>query len=153
MRERLCHVGWPPSPAHILNHKLGLLGIPYDSVRSKNALAGGLDDGEAATIAVAIEHFGEAVAVIDEKKASRIFLNRWSDRVTVDTVTLLAQADNRLSLDKNILADACFSALIHARMRVSREAIDWVIDLIGADRADRCPSLSAYAFTFPTHRE
>jgi len=32
-------MGWPPSPAHILNQKSNPLGIPYDSVRSENALA------------------------------------------------------------------------------------------------------------------
>jgi len=31
-------MGWPPSPAHILNQKSNPLGIPYDSVRSENAL-------------------------------------------------------------------------------------------------------------------
>ncbi|MCK5366256.1 MAG: hypothetical protein KAR22_24935, partial [Gammaproteobacteria bacterium] len=32
------HAGWPPSPARILNHKLRLMGIPYDSICSENAL-------------------------------------------------------------------------------------------------------------------
>ena len=32
-------MGWPPSPAHILNHKSRLLGIPYDSISSESALA------------------------------------------------------------------------------------------------------------------
>ncbi len=33
-----CHAGWPPSPAHTLNQKFELVGIPYDSIRSENAL-------------------------------------------------------------------------------------------------------------------
>jgi hypothetical protein len=41
IRKRFRHVSWPPSPAHILNHIQPNLGIPFDSVRSENAL--GLD--------------------------------------------------------------------------------------------------------------
>ncbi len=33
-----CHAGWPPSPAHTLNQKFELVGIPYDSIRSEIAL-------------------------------------------------------------------------------------------------------------------
>ncbi len=46
MRKRLCHVGWPPSPAHILNQIYRFVGIPYDSVRAENALE---EDEEPAT--------------------------------------------------------------------------------------------------------
>jgi hypothetical protein len=104
-------------------------------------LMGGLDDGEAATIAYAITISENAYAVIDERKAARLFSSRWPRRSLVDTVTLLAQPNCRSHLGPQMLADACFSALAYAKMRVNREAITWVIEMIGHERARQCPSL------------
>ncbi len=39
VRKRSRHAGWPPSPARILNQNSKPLGTPYDSLRSKIALA------------------------------------------------------------------------------------------------------------------
>ena len=39
------------------------------------------------------------------------------------------------------LADAVFGALQQARMRVLPQHLDWVVTLIGQDRAQVCPSL------------
>lgn len=106
-----------------------------------NDLSGGLDDGEASTIAAALEHSNDAVVVIDEKKAARLLSERWPGRRCVSTVTLLAQPPIRRGLPDGAFADAVFSALQHARMRVPTDGLEWVVGLIGAERAAECPSL------------
>jgi hypothetical protein len=45
------------------------------------------------------------------------------------------------SLGQSALRDAVFAALQHARMRVLPQHIEWVVRLIGQDRARECPSL------------
>jgi predicted nucleic acid-binding protein len=106
-----------------------------------NDLTGGLDDGEAATIALAIAHSAHAVPVIDEKKAARLFAGQWAQRVLVSSITLLAQPQVRCQMNESDFADALFSALRHARMRVPIEARSWVHEVIGSDRAAQCSCL------------
>ena len=105
-------------------------------------LAGGLDDGEAATIAVAVTYNSAAVTVIDEKKAGRIFAEKWPERQLIDTVTLLMQREIRGSLPEDQFGNSIFSALKHARMRVRKEHMSWVVPLIGVERARECSSLN-----------
>ena len=104
-------------------------------------LTGGLDDGEAASIAAAIEYSASAVVVIDERKARRIFSQQWPERACVDTISVLAQPHMRIGQTNEVFAAAVFSALVHARMWVPQEGRDWTIKLIGEDRANSCPSL------------
>lgn len=104
-------------------------------------LTGGLDDGEASTIAAALEHSKDAVVVVDEKKAARLLSERWPERRCISTVTLLAQPRVRTGLSDQAFADAVFSALKHACMRVPADGLEWVLGLIGAERAGQCPSL------------
>jgi predicted nucleic acid-binding protein len=106
-----------------------------------NDLSGGLDDGEASTIAAALEHSNDAIVVIDEKKAGRLLSERWPDRRSVSTVTLLAQPRIRSGVSDQAFADAVFSALKHARMRVPADGLDWIVELVGTERAAQCPSL------------
>lgn len=98
-----------------------------------------LDDGEAATISYAAE--SGSIAVIDERKASRICAVRFPQVRTASTIDLLAHEAVEHSLGSEGLADAVFSALQHARMRVLRHHVDWVVNLIGQNRARNCPSL------------
>lgn len=105
-------------------------------------LTGGLDDGEAATIALAIEHGSGAVVVLDERKASRIHTERWPGRPCASTVLLLAQPALREALGADGFAEACCCALRYARMQVPREAIGWMVDAIGKERAQDFKVLS-----------
>lgn len=106
-----------------------------------NDLSGGLDDGEASTIAAALEHSKEAVVVIDEKKAARLLSERWPERRCISTVALLAQPRIRNGISAEAFADAVFSALKHARMRVPTDGLDWIVELVGVERAEQCLSL------------
>jgi predicted nucleic acid-binding protein len=107
-------------------------------------LSGGLDDGEAATIAYAVAHSAVAVPVIDERKATRIFGKRWSNRLAIGTMALLSDSRIVDGIGREQLRDAVHSALVHARMRVPRELHDWTITLIGAERVATCPSLARF---------
>jgi predicted nucleic acid-binding protein len=98
-----------------------------------------LDDGEAATIACAIEM--QAIAVIDERKAKRICRAWYPGLVVASTVDILALDCVTKALGDEQLAEATYNALRDARMRVLPEHIDWVVNLIGAERAILCTSL------------
>jgi predicted nucleic acid-binding protein len=98
-----------------------------------------LDDGEAATIAVA---WGRgAIAIIDERKANRICAQRHPEVRIGCTIDLFAHDSVQNDLGCTSLCDAVFSALQHARMRVPARYIEWVVGLIGQDRVRLCPSL------------
>ena len=97
-----------------------------------------LDDGEAATIACAIER--GAVALIDERKAIRICAERFPTLTVGCTVDVLAHRHVQAALGR-CLADAVFNALDRGRMRVPDQYGQWVVDLIGKERAVRCRSL------------
>jgi predicted nucleic acid-binding protein len=101
-----------------------------------------LDDGEAATIACAVEM--RAVAVIDERKAKRICRARYPGLVVASTVEILALDWVANALGDERLAEAAYNALSAARMRVLPEHIDWVVNLIGAERTVLCTSLPAH---------
>lgn len=98
-----------------------------------------LDDGEAATIAFALEK--SAIPLIDERKAHRICRERFPSLQVASTLELLAHPNVETALGRSELADAVFQALLTARMRVFIEYVDWVIKLIGNERATRCVSL------------
>jgi predicted nucleic acid-binding protein len=98
-----------------------------------------LDDGEAATIAYAVE--SGAIAMVDERKANRICAARYPQVKIGNTVDLFAHEAVEAALGAAALADAVFSALQDARMRVLPHHMDWVVRLIGPERAYNSPSL------------
>ena len=119
--------------------QLGKLGLHHFEDLIAGTTANTLDDGEAATIAYAIEQ--SATALIDERKANRICGERFPDLRTGSTVDLLCHRAIIESLGNEILSDAVFNALYHGRMRVLPHHAKWVVNLIGADRAAKCHSI------------
>lgn len=109
----------------------------------EHLVAGGsaatLDDGEAATIAYASEK-GFA-ALIDETKATRICKAQYPSLLVGSTVDLLALESVEAQLGRSSLADAAYQALTGARMRVLSQHLDWIVRLIGPERAAQCLSL------------
>lgn len=97
-----------------------------------------LDDGEAATIALAAEL--NAAAVIDEKKGRRICFERAPAVSLIGSVEIFLHPDVQQALG-NRLANVVFSALSVARMQVLPEHQAWVVELLGVDRAGLCRSL------------
>lgn len=95
-----------------------------------------LDDGEAATIALAVQH--GAVAVLDEKKARRMCGQYFPHVVLGCTAQWLLGV---AALGRTAHAEAMINALRKGRMRVPPEFLDAVVTLIGAEAAAGCPSL------------
>lgn len=95
-----------------------------------------LDDGEAATIALAVQQ--GAVAVLDEKKARRMCGQHFPHVVQGCTAQWLLGA---AALGRAAHAEAMVNALRKGRMRVPPEFLDAVVALIGVEAAAGCPSL------------
>ena len=117
---------------------LGNSGQSYFETLVSGSAAATLDDGEAATIACAIER--RAVALIDERKAMRICAERFPNLQVGSTMDLFAHRDVQAALGSR-LTDAIFNALDRGRMRVPDHYGQWVVDLIGSERAAGCRSL------------
>lgn len=98
-----------------------------------------LDDGEAATIAHAVEHGG--IAIIDEKKATRLCGERFPALRLLSTVDVLLHPNVRRQLGKDALRVAVLAALRDARMAVFPHQLKQIVHLIGMERATQCRSL------------
>jgi predicted nucleic acid-binding protein len=98
-----------------------------------------LDDGEAATIAYAVEQAG--TALIDERKATRICADRFPGLCVGCTVDILIHPEVQRHLGAKALGDAVFNAIHDGRMRVFPHHLERVVGLIGHERAALCQSL------------
>jgi predicted nucleic acid-binding protein len=102
-----------------------------------------LGDGEAATLAIAIET--GAVAIIDERKAISIAESRFPN-LEIMTMTDLLLSDVLVSrLGKDEISNVLYAALQGARMRVPNRLLGMVCDLLGTERSSECHSLPASA--------
>nr|WIE93437.1 hypothetical protein P9270_010120 [Mesorhizobium sp. WSM4875] len=119
--------------------QLGTAGITiYETLIDGSAFRT-LDDGEAATIALAVEVGG--VALIDERKARSLCASAFPGLIVSCTAELLLHGTVAVALGAQGQIDALVSALTLARMRVPAEHVAQVKALIGAERAAMCPSL------------
>ena len=100
-------------------------------------LAFDMDDGEAATIALA-EHV-DGIAVLDDGSARKV-AGLYQQRLEW-TVDVLLHGTVVTALGQNVLAAAVYDALRLGRMRVPEHILRKVIGLVGIDRARECPSL------------
>ena len=98
-----------------------------------------LDDGEAATLAHALDL--SAVAVIDEQKAHRIAGQRFPQLRLASTADVLLHVRVVDAIGQLAVGDALFQALTGARMRVLPHNLTTVVGLLGPDRAAMCHSL------------
>ena len=113
------------------NHFMDLVSGPAGST---------LDDGEAATIAIALE--SGAIPLIDERKARRICGARYRGLVCGYAIDIFAHPKVGKALGKAGLALAVLNALQGARMHVWPEHEAWVVSVIGAENAAKCDSLT-----------
>ena len=118
---------------------LGESALPQFETLVVGRSADTLDDGEAATIAYAIE--SNACPIIDERKAMRICSSRFPHIQLGCTLDLLSHEAVQHALGRQRLADVLHKALLSARMRVLPPYMNWVIKLIGNERAAACSCL------------
>jgi predicted nucleic acid-binding protein len=98
-----------------------------------------LDDGEAATIGYA--HETGAVAMIDERKATRICENDFPGLKVMSTIDLLTHELTGKALGEEGQISSIVNALRDARMRVPSRQIGLIVSLIGDEAAANCNSL------------
>ena len=122
-------------------------GAAYDvffELASAN-IAGGLDDGEAATIALAVAGNLDGVPVLDDRKARNVLGRRWPDCEPLFTVDMLTDLTVVGLIPQAELAELVFRTLLHARMRVPAHMRRQVVAMIGFDRARKCRTLGSGA--------
>jgi predicted nucleic acid-binding protein len=109
-----------------------------------------LDDGEAATIAIAAtRHF---IPVIDEKKG------RARASALIETLEpgwsldLLRHPLVVASLGDQVAIDALYLALRHGRMRIPSDRAEYIIGLIGQECSNDCTCLPGYRERFSGRR-
>jgi len=102
-------------------------------------LQAGLGDGEAAAIAHAVEN--GAAAVLDDRKATRVARSKFPQLPIFNSLDLLSHENILQYFGEEKLGGLIFNALRQARMRVPADFLDWVVALIGGDRARECPSI------------
>jgi predicted nucleic acid-binding protein len=98
-----------------------------------------LDDGEAATIAYALEHALDVV--VDDNKARRICKEQFPGVRLHCTCDILLDPTVEKNLGRDGFTAAVLNALRVGRMRVPPEHLQWVIELIGKEAASKCLSL------------
>lgn len=104
-----------------------------------------IDDGEAATIAIAATR--KFLAVIDDKKG-RTKANIHLKADPAWTLDLLRHPAILAELGDTDANEALYLALRDGRMRIPLERADEVIALIGEDRARECKCLPSYKARF-----
>lgn len=95
-----------------------------------------LADGEAATISAAEQL--QCMAIIDERKATRIASSRRPPQLTACTLNLYSSKQLTSVYSRDALAALVFNSMQHARMRIPADWRTWVIELIGETRAKQC---------------
>lgn len=98
-----------------------------------------LDDGEAATIAAAAGR--RAIPVLDERRARRICAAELPEIPQASTLDIFSHPAVDKALGTDNLANAVHAALQCARMHVRADQRDWVVALIGSERAETCNSI------------
>lgn len=102
-----------------------------------------LDDGEAATLALALQ-IG-AVAIIDERKAINLARDLFPALQIISTAELLLSDAVRSVFSDEELGNVLYRALQEARMRVPEHLLKAVCACVGPERAAGCLSLPARA--------
>lgn len=125
--------------------KISIVAMTDDEYVLFAALTSGtpsLDDGEAATIAVASRRVLRAV--IDERKGRAQAVARMGGEEPGWTLDLLQHPATRRGLDDINHAEAIYQALRGGRMRIPHDKCGAIVDLIGVERALHCSCLPNY---------
>lgn len=129
----------------IARGKVTIAGMTEAEYELFAVLSGGspsLDDGEAATIAIAAHR--ECRVVIDERKGRARAATLMNGEAPQWSIDLLRHPNVVQALGLSMVSDAVYLALRHGRMRIPPEWSDEVVKLIGHDRALDCSCLPGF---------
>lgn len=101
-----------------------------------------LGDGEAATIATAVQ-LG-CLPVIDDQKGRNLSQAHLHDLEAAWSFDLFCHPHVVAVLGEELSVNALYHALRVGRMRIHEDHCDYVVGLIGEQRAIECPSLPGY---------
>ena len=117
----------------------GMADAEYELFATLAAGFRSLDDGEAATIAIAASRGFRAV--IDERKGRARAAALMTGEEPGWSLDLLRHPSVLQALDELQASDAVYLALRHGRMRIPAQYGEYVVGLIGRERALECPCL------------
>lgn len=129
----------------ISDHKMQILEMTDDEYAIFEQLVSGsdsLDDGEAATIAIA--SCRGYLPVIDERKGRQRSQRLIPNKEPAWSIDLFLHPCVITALEGAAAAEAIYLALCDGRMRIHEDCVDEVVGLIGANRALDCRSLPGY---------
>ena len=109
-----------------------------------------LGDGEAATIAIAAER--QFLPLIDDGKARARAMDVLGGQAPGWSLDLFRHESVTSALAGTSAIDALYLALRDGRMRVPLESTEYVIDVLGSDRARQCTCLPNYRKLFGRSR-
>jgi hypothetical protein len=104
-----------------------------------------LDDGEAATLAIAITE--PAIAIIDERKATKIANELCPETVLFSSLDIFSLQEVEDALTPSGISEALFNAIKHARMRVPAEYVGWVHERLELGQLQECSSMHRWLKT------
>jgi predicted nucleic acid-binding protein len=124
----------------------------YDIFQELASTSPSLDDGEAATIAIAAaRHF---LPVIDDRKGRSRATALMKARIPAWSLDLFRHPTAIAVLGDQLALEALYLALRDGRMRIPAESGDDVIALIGVERSRDCSCLPGYRDRFVgTHKK
>lgn len=121
---------------------VGLEDSEYDLFQSLICGSPSLDDGEAATIAIAASR--KYLPIIDERKGRQQALIHIPDQEPGWSLDLFRHPEATAELGAALSVEAIYLALRDGRMRIHESHCESVVRLIGAQRALQCKSLPGY---------
>lgn len=98
-----------------------------------------IDDGEAATIAIA--HQINGYVVLDDKKAEKLCKIICPNLKVLSTIDLFRALFYQDKNNESFVGEAIYNSLVNARMRVPEHHLNWVSTIVGANRIRACNSL------------
>ena len=105
-----------------------------------------LDDGEAATIAIGAKR--QLLPLIDDRKGRAQAIQILRGREPGWSIDLFLHASVTSALGNTAAIEALYLALLNGRMRVPVESTEYIIDLLGSERARDCTCLPDYRKLF-----
>ena len=105
-----------------------------------------LDDGEAATIAIGAKR--QFLPLLDDRKGRAQAIHVLCGREPGWSIDLFRHASVTSALGNAAAIEALYLALLNGRMRVPVESTEYIIDLLGRERARDCTCLPDYRKLF-----